>query len=76
MFWVGIAIGIGLGAVASSLSFLMLFFSKRSLNNEMSSPIIRDRLLRPKALQKRAPKALTDLMAYNREIQEQGENRG
>lgn len=75
MFWVGFLYGLGLGLILSLISGL-LFFAKRSLNLEKSSSIIGTGFIRPKASSKRRPKALTDLMAYNRELQEEGENRG
>lgn len=62
--------------IALISSFLMYFLNKPS-NTDVMKPMTTAGLLgRSKATPKRKPKAMTDLMAYNLEIQEQGENRG
>lgn len=61
-----------LGAVLAGLLF------KQDLKLGQTGSILEagmPRILKRKP-EKRTPKALTDLMAYHREIQEQGENRG
>lgn len=68
-------LGVIFGALFCGLFSLGLYFLKRPLNNEKSRPIIGDRFTKARPSEKRKPKALTDLMAYTREIEEQGENR-
>lgn len=75
MFW----LGLGSGIVSTSLSFLLFIILFRALNKQKTGPIIEGSTLRGtfgRAPLKRAPKALTDLMAYNKEIEEEGQNRG
>lgn len=69
-------VGSFLGAFLGDLMSRYMF---RDLNSEEKNTTIIDGIVRPrgsKPTKKRTPKVLTDLMAYQAEIKEEGENRG
>jgi len=77
MFWLGFFTGI----LASLSLYLVVFLANRvRVKDEGTVRPKAPALFAPGVLsrrsEKRKPKALTDLMAYQREIQEEGENRG
>lgn len=69
------------GSMASGLLssvFVSRYLVKRALHPEKSEGILKasaPRFLK-RSSEKRKPRANTDLLAYQKELQEQGENRG
>lgn len=68
-------VGSFLGAFIGDILSRHMF---QDLNNPEKTKTMIGGIVRPRATQaeKRKPKILTDLMAYQKEIQEEGENRG
>ncbi len=72
MFWLGLSAGV----IGCASAYFTVWVSWKFLNKSEFQPTIG--VARPAQLRssgKRVPRANTDLMAYQKEIQEQGENR-
>jgi hypothetical protein len=75
LFWLGVIAGFS-GFWIGEFSKVLIF---GRLKKNSSEPIMENRSFQQKSSNrgpKRAPKVNTDLKAYLREIEEQGENRG